>query len=559
MISSYFTQLFTSNGNTNFDQIKGLLPRKVTPEMNASLILIPSGSEIRDAVNSINGSKAPGPDGFSATFYQSYWNIVGPDVIRDVRSFFPTNILNPQQNETHIRLIPKVTGPRSVADYRPIALCNTHYKIIAKILTRRLKPLLPCLVSNTQSAFVAGRAISENVLITNETLHYLSTSEAKKYGSMAVKTDMSKVYDIIEWSFVKEVLSLLGFDPLWITWIMSCIESVSYSFLINGSPQGLVKPSRSLRQGDPLSPHIFILCTEVLAALCARGQADGSLSGIRVCRNSPFINHLLFADDTMFFCKTKPSCVTALMKILSIYEVVSGLKINTQKSAITFSAKTPATVRARVKETTSIAMEGGIGKYLGLPEQFGRRKRDIFVSILDRIRQKSHSWTARFLSGAGEQVMLKSVLSAMPCYAMSCFKLPNSLCMQIQSILTRFWWDSIPGKKKMCWVSWETMALPKYAGGLGFRDIQTSNDALLAKISWRILKEPQSLLAQVLLGKYSQHTSFLDCSALANASHGWRSILAGRDLLKNGLSWAVGDGEKISVWNDPWLSSQTPT
>lgn len=141
----------------------------------------------------------------------------------------------------------------------------------------------------------------------------------------------------------------------------------------------------------------------------------------------------------MFFCKSKPSCVSALMKILAIYEEASGQKINPQKSAITFPAKTPASTRARVKEIMEISLEGEIGKYLGLPEQFGRRKCDIFASILDRIRQKAHSWTARFLSGAGKQVMLKSVLAGMPCYAMSCFKLPISLCKQIQSLLTHFW------------------------------------------------------------------------------------------------------------------------
>lgn len=245
---------------------------------------------------------------------------------------------------------------------------------------------------------------------------------------------------------------------------MACIESISYSFLINGAPQGSVIPFRGLHQGDPLSPHIFILCTEVLSALCEKGQADGSLPEIRVSRHSPPINHLLFADDTMFFYQSKASCVSALMNILSTYETVSGQKINPQKLAITLSAKTPACVKDRVKEAMAIVTEGGIGKYLGLPERFGRRKRDIFASILDRIPQKAHSWTAKFLSGAGKQIMLKSVLAAMPCYAMSCFKLPISLCKQIQSLLTRYWWDANPEKKKMCWVSWDTLTLPKYAG-----------------------------------------------------------------------------------------------
>lgn len=122
VISTYFTQIFTSNDNNSFTQIHGLLTRKVTPEMNSMLTAIPSDSEIKEAMKSINGGKAPGPDGFSATFYQSYWHIVGRDVTKDVREFFTSNRLHPRQNETHVRLIPKVTGARSVAEYRPIAL-----------------------------------------------------------------------------------------------------------------------------------------------------------------------------------------------------------------------------------------------------------------------------------------------------------------------------------------------------------------------------------------------------------------------------------------------------
>lgn len=306
VISDYFKEIFTSSANTDFAAISSILSSKVTDEMNAMLTAIPSDSEIKLAVMSINGGKAPGPDGFSAKFYHSYWHIIGKDVIREVRQFFVSDYLQPQQNETHIRLIPKVTGLRSVSDYRPIALCNTHYKIIAKVLSRRLKPLLPALISPSQSAFIAGRAIGDNVLITHETLHYLRTSEAKKHCSMAVKTDMSKAYDRLEWGFIEAVLTYMGFATKWITWVMRCIDSVSYSFLINGSPQGSVKPSRGIRQGDPLSPYVFILCTEVLSALCDKAMLDGSLAGVRVSRHSPSVNHLLFADDTIFL-QIKPN------------------------------------------------------------------------------------------------------------------------------------------------------------------------------------------------------------------------------------------------------------
>lgn len=317
-------------------------------------------------------------------------------------------------------------------------------------------------------------------------------------------------------------------------------------------------PSRGIRQGDPLSLYLFILCTEVLSAMCNQAQLSGALQGVKVSRGSPAVNHLLFADDTMFFCRSNPSCVNTLKNILNKYADISGQCINLGKSAVTFSAKTPPEVKLRVKATLGIDAEGGIGKYLGLPELFGRKKRDIFAAILNRIRQRIQSWTTRFLSGAGKQVLLKAVLAAMPCYSMSCFKLPASLCKQIQSLHTRFWWDANPEKRKMCWVAWSTLTKPKFAGGLGFRDLQSFNDALLAKIGWRLIKEPSSLLAQVLLGKYAKDSSFMECSVSASASHGWRSILEGREILRKGLGWAVGDGEKIKLWTDPWLSFEAP-
>lgn len=255
-------------------------------------------------------------------------------------------------------------------------------------------------------------------------------------------------------TFLRDVLSQFGFHEIWISWIMSCISSVSYSYLINGTAQGRVFPSRGIRQGDPLSPYLFILCTEVLSGLCKNAQLKGNLIGVKVSRNSPAINHLLFTDDTMFFSRTDGRSCTALISILKKYEAASGQCINFDKSSLTFGAKKPGEVKRRIREQFRIANEGGLGKYLGLPKHFGRRKRDIFAALVDKLRQKAHSWTTKFLSGAGKMVLLKSVLAAMPTYSISCFKLPLSLIKQLQSVLTRFWWDLSPEVRKMCWVSW---------------------------------------------------------------------------------------------------------
>lgn len=154
--------------------------------------------------------------------------------------------------------------------------------------------------------------------------------------------------------------------------------------------------------------------------------------------------------------------------------------------------------------------------------------------------------------------MLKSVLSAIPTYAMSCFQLPVSLCKRIQYVLTRFWWDSCEGKKGMCWVSWDRLTKPKDLGGPGIRDFQLFNTALLAKQAWHIVTKPEGLLARVLVGKYCRNSPFLSVKPPKECSHGWRSILAGRDLLVLKLSSVIGDGESIRVWKDPWLNIEIP-
>lgn len=232
---------------------------------------------------------------------------------------------------------------------------------------------------------------------------------------------------------------------------MACISSVSYSFLINDAVCGNVVPMRGIRQGDPLSPYIFILCGKVLSGLCKRAQASSNLTGLRAGRLGPRIIHFLFADDTMFFLKTDQASIASLSDIIRQYEASSGQMISASKSSISFSAKTPQETRSHVLNYLGISREGGVGKYLGLPEHFGRRKKDLFTSIVDQIRQKARSWPSRRLSRTCKLTMLKSVLSAIPSYAMTCFLLPMSLCKRNQSALTRFWWDADENTKKMCW------------------------------------------------------------------------------------------------------------
>lgn len=317
----------------------------VTAKMNTSLVSIPSCAEIREALFSIHPDKVPCPNGFSACFFQSNWTTIGQAICKEIQDFFATVAMGETTNRTFFRLIPKGSGPKLVSDYRPIALCNVTYTIISKILSLRLRPILQCIFGENHSAFIKDRAISDNILITHELLHYLKTSEAKVNCFMAVETDMSKACDRLEWDFIRIVLERLGFATIWIEWIMTCISSVSYSYLLDDSIHGNVKTSREIRQGDPLSPYIFIICGEVLSGLCRQAHSSGHMTGLRVATGSPRINHLLFADDTIFFLQTDVDSCAALSGILHKYETASRQMINTAKSSISFSSQTSQETR----------------------------------------------------------------------------------------------------------------------------------------------------------------------------------------------------------------------
>lgn len=339
---------------------------------------------------------------------------------------------------------------------------------------------------------------------------------------------------------------------------MSCVSTVSYSVLLNGRSHGFIKPERGIRQGDPLSPFLFILCAEALVSCLNQAEVAGCIKGIRLADSGPSIHHLLFADDSLLMCKASVEEAKALTDCLKSYGDASGQEINKSKSSIIFGKKVPLGVQDQIKATLDIVNLGGEGSYLGLPECLSGSKRKLLGFIREKLQGRLNGWFAKALSQGGKEILLKSIGLAIPVFAMSCFKLPKDVCTKLTSVMTEFWWSSKTSKKKIPWVAWKKMCRPKDQGGLGFRDISHFNQALLGKQAWRVWSNPSSLLHQILKHRYFKNHSFLNGCPGRRPSYAWRSILHGRDLMQKGLINRIGDGQDTRMWIDNWIMDVIP-
>ena len=222
----------------------------------------------------------------------------------------------PDLNHTNTVLILKVKNSEKMSEYRLISLCNVVYKIISKVLANRLKQVLPDIISPTESAFVPGRLITNNVIVAYEALHSMHARNKGKTSSLALKLDVSKAYDRVEWVFLHGVMQKFGFPEKWIERVMTCVTTTSFSILLNGKPYGNVLPSRGICQGDPLSPYLFLLCAEGFTFSLEKVENDGKVHGASICRGAPKVSNLLFADDSLLFYRATQNEVEVISEML---------------------------------------------------------------------------------------------------------------------------------------------------------------------------------------------------------------------------------------------------
>ena len=339
------------------------------------------------------------------------------------KEFFQNDQFVKSLNATFLVLVPKGRTVVDLKELRPISLVGSLYKILSKVLANRIKRVMSLVISQSQNAFVEGRQILDAVLIANEAVD--SSLRGKEKGILC-KLDIEKAYDHIRWDFLLQMLERMGFGSKWIRWINWCISTATFSVLINGSPSGFFRSSRGLRQGDPLSPYLFVIGMEALSCLLQRAVEGNFISGCRFGGRDGgeiVISHLLYADDTIMFCDAKADQLMYLRWTLMWFEAFSGLKINLFKSEII--------PLGRVDNVEELAAELGCGvgslptKYLGLPLGAPHRASGVWDSIEERFRNRLSSWKRQYISKGGRLTLIRSTLCSLPIYFLSLFRIPK--------------------------------------------------------------------------------------------------------------------------------------
>ncbi|XP_042983328.1 uncharacterized protein LOC122312726 [Carya illinoinensis] len=544
---TYFSN-FLKVGNSRDEPNLGDLVQPInSQDENDLLFCVPLSQEVYDALCSIPEDSSPGPDGFGSGFYRSCWHIVGTDVVAAVSEFFQGMALPRFFNATHLVLIPKLENPTSFDKFRLISLCDVFYKICTKIMVNRLSPLLANFISPEQGAFLSGCSIFDNISMTQEMIH--SINKPVYGGNVVLKIDMAKAFSSVDWSFLLQVPKAFGFSDFFCKLIRQCITNPWFSVVMKGVPKGFFKGGRGLRQGDPISPYLFILVEDIFSRMINNQIHMSKIIPFHHPQGSPIISHLLYADDTVLFCNGGKASLKAITDVLKTYEQWSGQAVNKNKSHIFFSTQISASRHRALLRFTGFTEGSFPFKYLGVPIITGRLKIPHFDDLIAKVQSKLEGWQARLLSSGAHLTLIKHVLQSILVHSLSILKTPKAVIEKIHRIISTFFWGVKDGKPKKKWCSWVDICKPVSEGGLGLRNLQDVQSSLHMKLAWNLL-QGTSLWSKFFHTKYigDRHISMVDHK---KGSLFWKMILNSISLVQANSKWKVREGN-VLFWHDHW-------
>ncbi|GKB56734.1 RNA-directed DNA polymerase, eukaryota, reverse transcriptase zinc-binding domain protein [Tanacetum coccineum] len=424
--------------------------------------------EIRSAVWDCGSQKALGPDGFTFKFVKHFWDDIKLDIQSFMVKFFKSSKLPQGTNSAFITLIPKIPNPLLIRDYRPISLIGIQYNIIAKILANRLSKVIDSLVSQEQSAFISGRQILDGPLILSEIIDWYKIQKKKM---LLFKVDFENAFDSVSWRYLYHVMCMMGFGFKWRNGIKSCLYYARASILINGSPALEFSLKRGLRQGDPLSPFLFIIIME----------------GLHIALRDAMAANLFHGDQRD---------MENIIHVLHVFYMASGLKININKSNL-FGVGVSSEEVVNMAATSGCLSSSLPLSYLGLPIGSNMNRVASWKVLIDRFKNKLPGWKASLLSIGGRLTLIKSVLGSLGIYYMSIFKAPEIVLKVLESFWASFFWRSTEDKKKLAWIKWVDIYFllikgPSWIGGIMLLIFT------FYKWRWRLMKNPEALWVKVI-------------------------------------------------------------
>ncbi|XP_075087590.1 uncharacterized protein LOC142169603 [Nicotiana tabacum] len=431
-----------------------------------------------------------------------------------------------------------------------------------RVVHDRLEKILPSLISSNQSGFVKGRSIFETILLTQEIVTYIRLRE--KPANVVIKLNMEKAYDRVSWKYLMHILRKMGFAECFINMIWNLISNNWCSVLINGQASGLFHSTRGVKQGDPLSPSLFIISLEVLSRSLNKLFEDMRFKGFGMPKWADPLNHLAYADNTIIFSSADPYSLRKIVKVLSKYEHTSGQMINKTKSSFYMHYSVSSMVSNSIGTITGFSKGEFPFTYLGWPIFYTRRRKDCYNDLIKNVKAKLHSWKWKPLSYGGKSTLISSVLRSMPTHILSVIDPPKNVIEHLHKAFARFFWSTKEESRSRHWTKWKNLCLPKEEGGVGFRSLHDVLKALFAKLWWKF-RTSKSLWSNFMWNKYCKK-EIPTTVQFRQGSHVWRKILEAREEVEHKILWKMNRGSANEVaefrvddtWDEQLLAQSFP-